>query len=154
MLTVAGVAIVFAFLWRKGHFLRLTTYIRETREELRKCTWPSWAELKGSTVVVMISIALLGAFTVGIDMVIAFLVRATTPFSHAKPMVRHPYPVRPGTEGQREYRKTSQDRGNGRIRQGSPGPHGTSRRSAQRQKDRHHAQAPSRLRLHRLAPAR
>ena len=38
ILTVAGVAIVFAFLWRKGHFLRLTTYIQETREELRK--WP------------------------------------------------------------------------------------------------------------------
>ncbi len=78
MLTVAGVAVVFAFLWRKGHFLRFTTYVRETREELRKCTWPSWDELKGSTVVVMISIALLGSFTVGIDVVILFFVRAMT----------------------------------------------------------------------------
>ena len=76
ILTVAGVAIVFAFLWRKGHFLRLTTYIQETREELRKCTWPSWDELRGSTVVVMISIALLGSFTVGVDVVILFFVRA------------------------------------------------------------------------------
>ena len=78
MLTVAGVAVVFAFLWRKGHFLRFTTYVQETREELRKCTWPSWEELKGSTVVVMISIALLGGFTFGVDVVIAFLVRAMT----------------------------------------------------------------------------
>jgi len=78
ILTVAGVAIVFAFLWRKGHFLRLTTYIQETREELRKCTWPSWDEWRGSTVVVMISIALLGSFTVGVDVVILFFVRAMT----------------------------------------------------------------------------
>ena len=69
MLTVAGVAIVFAFLWRKGHFLRLTTYIQETREELRKCTWPTWDELKGSTVVVFVSIVLLGGFTVAVDQI-------------------------------------------------------------------------------------
>ena len=75
---VAVVGILFGILWRKGYLVRLTTYVQQTREELRKCTWPSWAELKGSTVVVMISIALLGAFTVGIDMVIAFLVRAMT----------------------------------------------------------------------------
>ena len=70
MLTVAGVAIVFAFLWRKGHFLRLTTYIRETREELRKCTWPTWDELKGSTIIVAISIFLLGGFTVAVDQIL------------------------------------------------------------------------------------
>jgi hypothetical protein len=34
------------------------------REELKKCTWPTWEELKGSTVLIMISIALLGGFTV------------------------------------------------------------------------------------------
>ena len=78
MLTVAGVAIVFAFLWRKGHFLRLTTYVQETREELRKCTWPSWHELRGSTVVVMVSIFILGAFTVGVDLILALFVRWMT----------------------------------------------------------------------------
>ena len=69
---------VFWFLWQKGYLLRLSTYILETREELRKCTWPTWNELKGSTIVVMISIILLGAFTVGIDFVIALFVRWTT----------------------------------------------------------------------------
>jgi len=68
----------FAFLWRKGHLARLANYIAETREELKKCTWPSWHELKGSTVVVMISIFILGAFTVGIDFVIAMFVRWMT----------------------------------------------------------------------------
>ncbi len=49
-----------ALLWRKGYLLRLTNYVQETREELRKCTWPTWDELKGSTVVVMISIVAAG----------------------------------------------------------------------------------------------
>jgi len=64
---IVVVGAVFLYLWRKGHLLRLSTYTRETKEELRKCTWPSWAELKGATVVVMISIAILGVFTVLVD---------------------------------------------------------------------------------------
>ena len=75
---VAVIAATFLFLWRKGYLARLANYIAETREELKKCTWPSWAELKGSTVVVMISIIILGAFTVGIDFVIAMFVRWMT----------------------------------------------------------------------------
>jgi len=72
---VGVIGAVFAFLWRKGYLLRITTYIAETREELRKCTWPSLEELKGSTVVVMITLALLGAFTVGVDFVVSQLIR-------------------------------------------------------------------------------
>ena len=72
---VGVIGAVFAFLWRKGYLLRITTYIAETREELRKCTWPSIEELKGSTVVVMITLALLGAFTVGVDFVVSQLIR-------------------------------------------------------------------------------
>ena len=71
---VAGILVVFAFLWRKGYLLRLSSYVQETREELKKCTWPSWDELKGSTVVVMISILILGLFTVVIDFAILKLV--------------------------------------------------------------------------------
>ncbi len=58
---------VFAYLWWQGHLQRLVTYVQQTREELRKCTWPTWDELKGSTVVVTISILLLGGFTVAVD---------------------------------------------------------------------------------------
>jgi preprotein translocase subunit SecE len=67
---VAAVAIVFIFLWRKGLLLRLSNYVQETKEELKKCSWPSWEELKGSTVVVMISIFLLGAFTFVVDRIL------------------------------------------------------------------------------------
>jgi preprotein translocase subunit SecE len=60
---------LFAWLWRGGHLARFAAYIAQTREELRKCTWPSWQELKGSTVVVSISIVLLGGFTVAVDQI-------------------------------------------------------------------------------------
>ena len=65
----------FAFAWRKGYLMQLANYVQETKEELRKCTWPSVEELKGSTVVVMVSIILLGGFTVGADFVITMVVR-------------------------------------------------------------------------------
>jgi preprotein translocase subunit SecE len=69
------VGALFAFLWRKGYLLRVSNYVLETREELKKCTWPSVDELKGSTVVVMITLALLGGFTVGVDFVVSYLIR-------------------------------------------------------------------------------
>ena len=65
----AGVGIIFVILWRKGYLQQLTDYVKQTREELRKCTWPTWDELKGLTVVVSISIILLGGFVVLIDQV-------------------------------------------------------------------------------------
>ena len=75
---VAIVGVLFGFLWRKGYLERLTAYIQQTREELRKCTWPTWNELKGSTVVVAVSILLLGTFTVLVDFVFHLLVRWIT----------------------------------------------------------------------------
>jgi preprotein translocase subunit SecE len=72
---VAAIGAIFVFLWRKGYLLRVANYVAETREELKKCTWPSLEELKGSTMVVMVTLALLGAFTVGIDYIISQLVR-------------------------------------------------------------------------------
>jgi preprotein translocase subunit SecE len=58
----AVIGAIFAYLWWQGQIRRLAAYVLETREELKKCSWPTWNELKGSTVVIAISIALLGAF--------------------------------------------------------------------------------------------
>jgi len=74
----AVILAVFLYMWRKGTLARLRTYVLETREELRKCTWPTMGELKGSTVVVMVTVLLLGGFTVVIDVVIAMVVRWMT----------------------------------------------------------------------------
>lgn len=73
---VAGVvAVLFGVLWATGNLIRLRNYVLETREELRKCTWPTVDELKGSTVVVVISILLIGVFTVCIDYVLVGVIR-------------------------------------------------------------------------------
>ena len=69
LIWVVVVGAAFAFLWWRGHLKRLATYVEQTREELKKCTWPTWDELKGSTVIVMISIVILGLFTIAVDQV-------------------------------------------------------------------------------------
>ena len=72
----AGViAVVFAVLWFTGNLVKLRNYVLETREELRKCSWPTWDELKGSTVVVMVSIVMLSAFTIAVDYVLVIVVK-------------------------------------------------------------------------------
>ena len=73
----AGViAVIFAALWFTGNLVRLRNYVLETREELRRCTWPTWEELRGSTVLVILSVAMLGAFTVAADYVLVLVVNA------------------------------------------------------------------------------
>ncbi len=67
--------VVFTIAWRKGAFLRLSSYWDETVEELKKCTWPTWDELTGSTVVVVVSVALLGGFTVIVDFMLASIIK-------------------------------------------------------------------------------
>jgi preprotein translocase subunit SecE len=66
---------LFAYTWRKGHLARLSGYVLETREELKKCTWPSIVELKGSTVVVFVATALMAIFTVSVDLVVSAVIR-------------------------------------------------------------------------------
>ena len=70
---VVVIGSVFAYLWWQGHIRRLATYVQETREELKKCTWPTWEELQGSTVLIAVTIALLGLFTVVVDSVLTFI---------------------------------------------------------------------------------
>ena len=64
-----AIAVTFAVLWYTGNLVKLRNYVLETREELRKCTWPTWDELKGSTLIVAVAIFLLGGFTVIVDQV-------------------------------------------------------------------------------------
>ena len=70
---VVVIGSVFAYLWWQGQIRRFATYIQETREELKKCTWPTWEELKGSTVLITITIALMGGFVRVVDMVLVFI---------------------------------------------------------------------------------
>jgi preprotein translocase subunit SecE len=68
LITIAVlVAVSFGLLWKRGYLARFSTYVQDTREELRKCNWPSWDELKGSTVVVLVVTGMIGLFTVFTD---------------------------------------------------------------------------------------
>ena len=66
---------IFIFLWYQGYLVKIRNYVAETQEELKKCTWPSWDELKGSTVLVMITMALLGLFTIVVDFALSVVNR-------------------------------------------------------------------------------
>ena len=70
---VVVIGSVFAYLWWQGHIRQFATYVQETREELKKCTWPTWGELKGSTVLITITIVLLGTFVSVIDRVLTLI---------------------------------------------------------------------------------
>lgn len=65
---------LFAFAWWRGWIKRISTYSQETREELRKCSWPSKSELKGSTVVIIIASLLMGFMTVGADFIFTLII--------------------------------------------------------------------------------
>ena len=78
LIWVVIIGAAFAVAWWKGYVLRFRNYWNATGEELRKCAWPTWEELKGSTVVVTITIVLLGLFCAAVDYVFAHLVRLIT----------------------------------------------------------------------------
>lgn len=37
-------------------------FIASVHAEMKKCTWPTWVELRGSTIVVVVSVVLLSAY--------------------------------------------------------------------------------------------
>jgi preprotein translocase subunit SecE len=61
---------LFGYLWWQGQVQRLAAYVAETRDELKKCSWPGWEELKGSTALIIIMVGLLGGFIFAVDYVL------------------------------------------------------------------------------------
>ncbi len=70
------VAVVLILLLRAGYFLKISAYWAEMMEEMRKCTWPTWDELIGSTLLVMVSTGIVGGFTVGVDYICSSIIKA------------------------------------------------------------------------------
>jgi preprotein translocase subunit SecE len=56
-------------------FEALKTFLGEVKAELKKCTWPTRQELVGSTMVVVISVAILGIFVGLSDTVLMGILR-------------------------------------------------------------------------------
>ena len=67
------VGAVFGYLWWQGQIKRFAVYCQETWVELEKCSWPTWEELKGSTVLIATTIGLLGGFVWLVDEVLLFI---------------------------------------------------------------------------------
>ena len=61
---------IFGFLWWQGQIRALAVYFQETREELKKCSWPTVEELKGSTLLIGLTVAFLGVFVCVIDRIL------------------------------------------------------------------------------------
>jgi len=76
LLWSVGVLAVFGLAWYLGWLKSLAVYIGETRDELKKCNWPSRDELWNSTVLVFVVLAVLGLFVIGSDFAILKAVRA------------------------------------------------------------------------------
>ena len=66
----AVIGSIFGYLWWQGQIQRLAVYVQETREELKKCSWPTWIELRGSTILIIVTVALLGLFVVIVDRIL------------------------------------------------------------------------------------
>ena len=63
------IAAFFGYLWWKGHVRQFALYCQETWVELKKCAWPTWEELKGSTVLIGLTILMLGVFISVLDLI-------------------------------------------------------------------------------------
>jgi preprotein translocase subunit SecE len=57
-------------------FNAMKTFLGEVKIELKKCTWPTRQELIGSTMVVVISVLILGVFVGLSDTVLMGLLRS------------------------------------------------------------------------------
>lgn len=50
---------------------RTVTFFQEVRGEMQKVTWPTWAELKGQTIVVVVAVLLIAAFIGAVDLILS-----------------------------------------------------------------------------------
>jgi preprotein translocase subunit SecE len=61
--------------WLPRKFNELKTFFAEVRSELKKVTWPSRAEVKNTTIVVILTTVFFGFYLYGLDIVFSWLMR-------------------------------------------------------------------------------
>jgi preprotein translocase subunit SecE len=54
---------------------KIITYYEETVVELKKVTWPTKDEVRGSTIVVIVTSIILSAFVFGVDRLLSLVIR-------------------------------------------------------------------------------
>ena len=53
---------------------KIQQYVKECIQELKKVTWPTWEELKGSTLVVMLFSVIMGCYIAGLDVGLSWVI--------------------------------------------------------------------------------
>jgi preprotein translocase subunit SecE len=56
-------------------FNRMTQYFRETSQEMKRVSWPSVAELKESTIVVIVTVAIVTVFIFFVDKILDLTIK-------------------------------------------------------------------------------
>jgi len=56
-------------------FARFKQYMKETGQEMQRVSWPTWAELKESTTVVIVTIGVVTIFIFIVDQIMSFVQR-------------------------------------------------------------------------------
>jgi preprotein translocase subunit SecE len=72
---VVGVLVLLVLAIRGNWFVRINAFLGEVRTELKKVSWPSKAELRSATGVVIVSTALVTVFVVFVDFVLDKIMR-------------------------------------------------------------------------------
>jgi len=54
-------------------FARFTRYLKETLQEMQRVSWPSFADLKESTIVVCVTVGVVTFFVFVVDQVLSFI---------------------------------------------------------------------------------
>ncbi len=58
----------------KSQPARLMAFLKETRSEMRKVWWPSWAEVQSTTIVTLVTVFLFAAFFWVVDTIFGNLI--------------------------------------------------------------------------------
>ena len=53
---------------------KIQQYVKESIQEMKKVTWPTWEDLKGSTLVVMLFSVIMGCYIAGLDVVFSVII--------------------------------------------------------------------------------
>ena len=53
---------------------KIKQYVKECIQELKLVTWPTWEELKGSTLVVILFSVIMGLYIAGLDVGLSWVV--------------------------------------------------------------------------------
>ena len=59
---------------RTGFFQRTSQFIRDTRAEMRRVSWPSAKDVKNTTIITLIAVVFFAVYLFGVDKVWAFLI--------------------------------------------------------------------------------